>query len=122
MPDKRKLIIYIDDDHQAGLLGKVFLERENYLIEICLNTKQARAILDNKAVDMIITDVGLPGENGIEFYEWIKSSHHKNIPVLIVSAHAFGFNDMFRKYKDVFFEEPIFFPKLVAKIREILGS
>ena len=122
MTDKRKFIIYIDDDYQAALLGKVFLERANYLVEICLNTEQARAILDKKIPDMIITDIGLPGENGIEFYEWVKSSHFKEIPVLIVSAHVAGFHEVLTAHREIFFEKPIFFPKLIDKIREILGS
>ncbi len=122
MSDKRKCIIYIDDDYQAALLGKVFLERANYFVDICLNTNEARAILDEKTPDMIITDVGLPGENGIQFYEWIKSSEFKEIPVLIVSAHAVGFHEVLTEHKDIFFEKPIFFPKLIDKIREILGS
>lgn len=121
MLDSRKFIIYIDDDNNAALMGKMFLERANFIVEICLNTAQARAILEKKIPDMIITDVGLPGESGIQFYEWIKSSHLSGIPVLIVSAHAMGFHDVLTKHKDIFFEKPIYFPKLIEKIKKILG-
>jgi len=122
MSEKRKRIIYIDDDYQAGLLCKVFLERANFEVDICLNTKEARKLLAEERIDMVITDIGLPGENGIEFYEWITESKHKEIPVLIVSAHAMGFNEVLTKHRDIFFEKPIFFPSFVQHINKMFDA
>jgi len=122
MSEKRKRIIYIDDDYQAGLLCKVFLERANFEVDICLNTKEARKLLAEERIDMVITDIGLPGENGIEFYEWITESKHKDIPVLIVSAHAMGFNEVLTKHRDIFFEKPIFFPSFVQHINKMFDA
>lgn len=120
MDETRKRIIYIDDDYQAGLLCKVFLDRAGFLVDICLNTKEARKLLAEEHIDMVITDIGLPGENGIEFYEWITASEYKNIPVLIVSAHAMGFSEVLTKHRDIFFEKPIFFPNFIQHIKRIL--
>ena len=120
MDEPRKRIIYIDDDYQSGLLCKVFLERANFQVDICLNTKEARDLLAKEQIDMVITDVGLPGENGIEFYEWFTQSEYKNIPVLIVSAHAMGFSEILTQHRDIFFEKPIFFPTFIQQINKIL--
>ena len=117
----RKTIIYIDDDYQAGLLVKVFVERAQMNLEICVNTTEAREKLANNKIDMVITDIGLPGENGIEFYEWLSQSKYKKIPVLLVSAHAMGFSHVLTEHRDIFFEKPIFFPTFIERIKEILG-
>ncbi len=84
MDNNNKTILYIDDDYQAGLLCKVFLEKAGFRVEIVLNTIDARKVLAEKNIDMVITDVGLPGENGIDFYKWMTQSEYKEIPVLIV--------------------------------------
>jgi DNA-binding response OmpR family regulator len=122
MSEMRKRIIYIDDDYQSGLLCKVFLERANFHIDICLNTKEARALLAQEHIDMVITDIGLPGENGIEFYEWFTSSEYKHIPILMVSAHAMGFNEVLTRHRDIFFEKPIFFPNFIQHINKVLSQ
>jgi CheY-like chemotaxis protein len=69
---------------------------------------------------MVITDIGLPGENGIEFYEWITQSEYKHIPVLMVSAHAMGFSEVLTRHRDIFFEKPIFFPAFIQHIKKTL--
>ena len=120
MSETRKRIIYIDDDFQSGLLCKVFLERANFHVDICLNTKEARNLLAKEHIDMVITDIGLPGENGIEFYEWITQSEYKHIPVLMVSAHAMGFSEVLTQHRDIFFEKPIFFPAFIQQIKKTL--
>ncbi len=122
MSRENKTILYIDDDYQAGLLCKVFLEKAGFLVEIVLNTIEARKILEEKNIDMVITDVGLPGENGIEFYQWMTGSKYKNLPVLIVSAHAMGFSKVLTEHRDIFFEKPIFFPSFIDRIKEILKT
>ena len=114
-----KTILYIDDDYQAGLLCKVFLEKAGFFVEIVLNTIEARRVLSEKNIDMVITDVGLPGENGIEFYKWLMTSKYNRIPVLIVSAHAMGFDEVLTEHRDIFFEKPIFFPVFIDSIKEV---
>ena len=122
MSETPKTILYIDDDYQAGLLAKVFLERARFNVEICLNTKEARKLLAEKKIDLVITDVGLPGETGTEFYEWFVQSEYKQTPVLMVSAHAMGFSHVLTEHRDIFFEKPLFFPSFIEHIKKILGS
>jgi two-component system, OmpR family, response regulator ResD len=122
MSETQKTIIYIDDDYQAGLLSKVFLERAGFRVEICQNTQDARKALEKGNIDMLITDIGLPGENGIQFYEWLMQSKYKDMPVLMVSAHAMGFSHVLTEHRDIFFEKPIFFPIFIEKIKEILSN
>lgn len=121
MESENKQIIYIDDNYQAGLLAKVFLERENFKVDICINTLEAREKLKNKQPHLIISDIGLPGENGLQFFEWLQQSQFKEIPFLFVSAHALGFNEVLQKHKDIFIQKPIFFADLVKRIKKIFS-
>jgi len=117
-----KTILYIDDDYQSGLLAKVFLEKSGYSVEIVLNTIDAREILAKVNIDLIVTDIGLPGENGVQFYEWLVQSKYKHIPCILVSAHAMGFSHVLTEHRDIFFEKPLFFPKFIDQVKKIIGE
>ncbi len=116
-----KTVLYIDDDYQAGLLARVFLQKAGFDTELALNTRQAREILAAKTIHMVITDIGLPGENGVDFYRWLQASEFKAIPVFLVSAHAMGFSDVLTDHRDIFFEKPLFFPSFIERIKKQLG-
>lgn len=121
MTEAKRKILYIDDDYQAGLLCKVFLEKEGFVVHIVMNTEEARLVLKKEPIDMVISDIGLPGENGVEFYKWMVTSEYKEIPVYLVSAHAMGFSEVLTDHRDIFFEKPIFFPSFIESIKKRLG-
>lgn len=115
-----KNILYIDDNSQACLLTKIYLERNDYHCFVCINTDKARKILAENEIDCIMTDIGLPGEDGIAFYKWLMAQpSYKDIPVLFVSAHALGFDDVLVEHKDNFITKPIFFPDLIARLNHL---
>jgi DNA-binding response OmpR family regulator len=117
-----KNILYIDDNINAGILAKIFLEKNGFHVYVSKNTEKARSMLLKKIIHLIITDVGLPGESGIDFYKWLQSHpDYKAIPVLIVSGHAVQFNDVLKKHEDIFIAKPVFFPKLIDRICQILN-
>ncbi len=116
-----KNILYIDDNINAGILAKIFLEKNGFHVYVSKNTEKARSMLSKKIIHFIITDVGLPGESGIDFYKWLQiHPDYKDIPVLIVSGHAMEFNDVLKNHEDIFVAKPVFFPKLIDRIHQIL--
>ncbi len=115
-------ILFLDDDKQTLILAKLYLEKEGFEVFGCSNTQKARNILQNKRIDYIITDVGLPGENGLQFYDWLQSRQEfRHIPVLFVSAHALGFDEHLTKHRDRFMTKPIFFPELIERLQRELN-
>ncbi|MGD9899598.1 MAG: response regulator transcription factor [Calditrichaceae bacterium] len=117
-----KQILYIDDDAHSGILLKIYLEKAGFSVLVCRDTRKARNILAGNKIDCIITDVGLPGESGLGFYEWLQKSDFKSIPILIVSAHAIGFDHILVEHKDIFLEKPILFPLLIDRLNKIFGK
>jgi len=118
-----KTILYLDDDHQSQKLIKYYLEKKDFRVITCGNTNKARNLLQNNQVDAIITDIGLPGENGLEFYKWLQGNDlYKGIPVLLISAHAFGFAEVMKEHKDNFLSKPLFFPELIKRLHQMCAG
>ena len=117
-----KTVLYIDDNSQACLLLKLFLEKDGFKVFTTRETQTARKVLAREPIDCIISDIGLPKENGIEFYEWVqKTDTYKNIYFLFVSGHAVGFDQVLTQHKDNFITKPIFFPDLIDRLRKELN-
>ena len=118
-----KQILYIDDNSQACLLFKLFLEKEGFKVFTTPNTDLARKVLRNEAIDAIVTDIGLPGENGLEFYHWIQDQEaYRKILFLFVSGHAVGFDHVLTEHRENFITKPIFFPDLIKRLKKELDK
>ncbi|QKJ24418.1 response regulator transcription factor [Poseidonibacter lekithochrous] len=84
---KKLTILYIEDEQNI---------RENVkkvLLLLCENVfdvesvNDAKSILENNRIDIIISDINLPGENGLDFIESIRTVD-KIIPVILLSAYT----------------------------------
>ena len=117
------LIIYIDDDKEANLLADLYLKKYGYDVVTVENTELARAILKKENVSLIITDVGIPGESGPEFYRSLKDDEkYRDIPFIFVSGHAMGYDESLLEEHHHFVPKPIFFPDMVNLIKSILSK
>ncbi len=61
-----KRILVIDDDTQIREMLREILEREGYEIEDAENGKDALAIQQARPCDLIITDLIMPEQDGVE--------------------------------------------------------
>ena len=72
-------ILVDDDPNFLSLLARLAeLNDDLKLIKSCSNTKQLSKALETENIDLIILDIDMPGQSGID---WLKSSH--NIPQVI---------------------------------------
>ena len=116
-----KNILFIDDDSSSGLMAKLYLERNKFKVYVAKNTNRARKLLGQFHFNLIISDIGMPGENGIEFFKWLRNEDtFKDIPVFLISAHASNLDDLDPNADVEFFEKPLFFPTLIDRINEVI--
>lgn len=81
--------IMIVDDHQMFIDGiKSLLRKEEYLqiVSEYLCAEDALEQLEKDTVDIVITDISMPGMSGIELIKTIKSTY-SNLKVLVLSMH-----------------------------------
>lgn len=85
-PDKRILIV---DDHpvvRQGLEGILAGEHGLAVCGTASSVQEALALVDSSKPDLVLTDLGLPGRNGVELIKDLRSLH-PDLPVLVVSMH-----------------------------------
>lgn len=84
----RKILI-VDDEEliRKGLRAMIKRYREDfYDIYLCSNGKQAKEMLDNENIDILITDIRMPELDGIELINHLKNSN-KETAIIILSGY-----------------------------------
>ncbi len=78
-------VLFVDDDFSIQTLATAMLSNSRFRVFGALNTRQAEKILQSDRIDVIILDVMLPDEDGIQFCRRLKESGN-SIPVMMLSA------------------------------------
>lgn len=82
----RHILIVDDEPRVAFFLGKA-LERSNhdYRTSIAHSGEEALDVLNRSKVDLLVTDLRLPGISGIELMRWVRASSPQTRTILITA-------------------------------------
>ena len=81
-------VMIIDDEPDALLSLKIFLENKPYSVEVFSNAKEALhkfALLGPSHYNLVISDIRMPDMNGLELYNSLKAIN-RNVRVIFVTA------------------------------------
>lgn len=81
-----RILIVEDEETLAASLRRVFT-KEGYSVDITADGESGLEIIEKNSYDLIITDIILPGMNGIELLRKIKEREPDQI-VIIITAYA----------------------------------
>ena len=84
LPAEAPHILVVDDDDRLRTLLSRYLRDNGYLVSTASTAAEARAKLDGMTFDLIVLDVMMPGESGVEFTRGLRRS--AMIPVLLLTA------------------------------------
>lgn len=82
----RENILIVDDDVHILELIQRHLQALNYHTYKAVSVKEAIAILQDKTIDLLITDLKMPGVDGLELVKYV-SDHFPKIPKLVVTGY-----------------------------------
>jgi DNA-binding NtrC family response regulator len=80
-------ILFIDDNYQLYDILKDNFSYVGHLLLYARNTKKAFSVLRIEKIDVILLDVRLGEENGVETLQLIKEKY-SNIPVIMITGYA----------------------------------
>src|SRR5664280_1535696 len=84
---KKIAILIVEDSLTQAEKIRYLLEKHNYNVLVATNGDKALKILDNHKVSLVISDIIMPGMNGFELCEAIKSNDHSSdMPVILLTA------------------------------------
>ena len=114
-------ILIAEDDSELNQLFQHVLRRSGYEATGVENGVQALEALDNAYYDLIISDVMMPGMDGLELVSALRENGN-NIPVLMITAKD-AFDDMrsgFASGTDDYMVKPVNINEMVLRVGALL--
>lgn len=79
------LILCVDDEENPLILRKLVLQKAGYEVIVANSGKQALEILATRTVDLVLSDLLMPGMTGAQLARQIKTDYPR-LPVVLVSG------------------------------------
>jgi DNA-binding response OmpR family regulator len=119
MSEKR--ILFVDDDINILRAYERSLRKSSLQIYTIATAEKAMEILRNEQIDLVVTDIKMPGMHGFELISKIREEKRK-LPIIICSGYSGMKEDDSLGFHDVaaFFEKPVDMETLEKKIKDIL--
>jgi two-component system response regulator GlrR len=80
-------VLLVDDDESLLRLMAIRLRGEGYAVQSAESGKDALRMLNTQNVDVVLSDLRMPGLDGLSLFEEIMSIG-KDIPVILMTAHG----------------------------------
>ena len=84
MAETKQDILVIDDEPEVRNMLKEFLESHGYNVRLAEDGIEAQAAMEEKVPALMLVDLLLPGEHGLNLIEKFKRKYF--LPVLIISS------------------------------------
>ena len=83
----KKTILCVDDDEQSLSIRKIMLETRGYRVLACNSGEMALEAFRRGGIDLVLTDLIMPGVDGSRLIEKIKSLSPQT-PAVLISGRA----------------------------------
>jgi len=78
-------ILVVDDDASMTELLSERLRRRQFDVTTAQGAAEARVAFDNAQPDVVVTDLNMPGQSGLQFCEWVVTNR-ADTPVILITA------------------------------------
>jgi DNA-binding NtrC family response regulator len=116
-------ILIVDDEPVMHKLLSSFIFELGHQSESTYNGPEALKAIEDQSFDLILTDVRMPGMDGLELLEKIHQSHPQ-LPVVVITGH--GDPTMSEKAKALgaydFIIKPVSLVKFMQLVKEIVNA
>jgi len=114
-----KKLLIVEDEEALCLLYKEELSQEGYEVTTVYDAEKALEALNRERFDLIITDIRMPGRDGVELITQIMGLR-RDIPIIINTAYESYKEDFMTWAADAYIVKSSSLDELKAKIKELL--
>lgn len=113
-------ILVVDDEETLRYLIREGVERSGYGCSVASDGLEALKILEEKVVDVVISDIMMPGMDGIELAKRIKEEHDADVILITGFIEEYSYDKVIEIGVSDFLEKPIGMHELILRLRRVL--
>ncbi|WP_116141654.1 response regulator [Trinickia diaoshuihuensis] len=113
-------VLVVDDDEAVRNLIAAYLSENDMRVSVAADGKQMAEVLKEQAIDLVVLDLRLPGEDGIEIARKIRE--RSTLPIIVVSGRRDEADRVMALElgADDYLTKPFSSRELLARVRALL--
>jgi two-component system OmpR family response regulator len=113
-------ILVVDDDREIRELLSRFLEKQGMRVSAARDAREARRLWPLGRYHLVVLDIMMPGESGLDFARWLRGQ--SNVPIVMLTAMGEETDRIvgLELGADDYVPKPFNPRELVARVRAIL--
>ncbi len=115
-----KHILVVDDEPEIGRMIEAYLTKEGYRVSAATDGARMREVLADRAVDLVILDLVLPGEDGLELARALRAESNIGIIMLTGRGELADRVAGLEIGADDYLTKPFALRELLARVRSVL--
>ncbi|MFZ1986904.1 MAG: diguanylate cyclase [Desulfatitalea sp.] len=113
-------ILIVDDDAAIRDSMHEFVEMSGFSSSMAANAEDALEMLQSNTVDVVITDIMLPGMDGLELTDRIRKNFEVDVIVMTGYSGDYSYEEAISKGASDFVFKPVRFEELLLRLRRVL--
>ena len=121
-------VLVVDDELSMRQFLQILLERQGYNVHTASSGEDALTLMQDQDVDLVLTDLSMPGIDGMELVRRVRSGaavdHPADVPLVMITAHGSAANavEAMKLGADDYVVKPFNNDELLMVIRKALGQ
>lgn len=122
-PSRRARILAIDDDPDVVYIIRAYLEPHGHAVATATGSAQAIAIASSQPFDLVLCDIGMPKQNGLDVCRSLRDGGYRGKLVLMTGWEHYGEGEDQRALEcDTLLKKPFLGADLLQVIDTLLGA
>jgi hypothetical protein len=119
-----KVLIIEDSLGIANALGRALslVDDGDYAVSTCPSGESALDLLQENSYDLLITDLRLPGMDGLDILEWTRENHPQTHSILITAYGSPQVEARARQLANAYLPKPFRLNDLIKLVRHVLET
>lgn len=113
-------ILIVDDDDAIRDAMNEFVEMAGFASYTAGSAEDALTLLQSNSIDVVITDIMLPGMDGLELTDRIKKKYEIDVIVMTGYSGDYSYEEAISKGASDFVFKPVRFEELLLRLRRVL--
>lgn len=113
-------VLIVDDDDAIRDSMQEFVGRVGFAPFTAASAEEALDILRTSPMDVVITDIILPGQDGLELTDEIRRDHDSEVIVMTGYSGNYSYEEAISKGASDFVFKPVRFEELLLRLKRVL--
>ena len=113
-------ILIVDNDQDIRKALQEFVEVSGFTTMVAANGEDGMALLQENDIDVVITEIELPGVDGLELTDLIKKDYDIDVIVLTENLEGYSYEEAISKGASDFIFKPVRFEELLLRLKRVL--